>query len=390
MERDPDMDCDDVLRLVSSSGHGREKGLQILDEALRIDRPSPRIIARPSPGGPADAGLSKIMKVERQVHQRTLETFAGCHLMGEDFILKDGEIFNRYVATGAARTRQAADSFLAGRSARLKIRPAEDGGDYLVDRRLLGSAVNLDVRVLLGTSDEPVNYGMWLFIVIPAAHEFLTNRGSYDRFMCHCPRPWQRKILHALGIEDADMIEHDLETVYRCASLTLHRASRRDLYVRDSYRPALAWVAETFGRPDSSPEKIFVSRLSRTKNGAYRGLANEEELAGKLERLGFRTVEPELLPFSAQVDLFRNASAVVGLGGAGMFNTLFCREGTKVVDIESGLKFLDSHCNIFSSRKLDYAIILGEEDPDDPRPVQKRWTIDLAASMEAIEGFLAS
>ncbi|TJZ91407.1 glycosyltransferase family 61 protein [Paracoccus gahaiensis] len=362
--------------------------LQILDEDLRIDRPSPRIIARPSPGGPADAGLSKIMKVERQVHRRSLETFAGCHLMGEDFILKDGEIFNRYVATGAARTRQAADSFLAGRSAKLKIRPAEEGGAYHVARRHLLSAVDLDVRVLLGTSDEPVNYGMWLFIVIPAAHEFLTNRGSYDRFMCHCPRPWQRKILHVLGIGDDDLIEHDLEAVYRCASLTLHRASRRDLYVRESYRPALTWVAEKFGHPDSSPEKIFVSRLSRTKNGAYRGLANEGELAGALEKLGFRIVEPELLAFPAQVDLFRNASAVVGLGGAGMFNTLFCRDGTKVVDIESGLKFLDSHCNIFSSCKLDYAIILGEEDLDDPRPVQKRWTIDLAASMAAIEGFL--
>lgn len=328
------------------------------------------------------------MKVERQVHRRTLETFSGCHLMGEDFILMDGEIFNRYVATGPARTRQAAESFLAGRSARLKIRPHAESGDYLVARRHLLSAVDLNVRVLLGTSDEPVNYGMWLFIVIPAAHEFLMNRSLYDRFMCHCPRPWQRKILHAIGIGDDDLIEHDLETVYRCASLTLHRASRRDLYVRESYRPALNWVAETFAGSRPSPEKIFVSRLSRTKNGAYRGLANEEELAAALEKIGFRTVEPELLPFPAQVDLFRNASAVVGLGGAGMFNTLFCREGTKVVDIEGGLKFLDSHCNIFSSCKLDYAVILGEEDPDDPRPVQKRWTIDLAASMAAIDGFL--
>ncbi|WP_135818020.1 glycosyltransferase family 61 protein [Paracoccus liaowanqingii] len=382
------MNSRELDQLRSSSGHGLETDFHLLDDYKKIRRTPPRFLNNFSPSVMGSHGFSKIMAAERNVHKRTLETFQECRLLGEDFIIKDGEIFNRYFATGFARTKTSAENFQSGKSRKLKIHPAEEGGKYTIERLYYSSSVDLDFRVFLGTSDEPVNYGMWLFIVIPAVHEFLENRHLYDKFMCHCSRPWQRKILRGLGIPDADLIEHDLEKIYRCASLTLHRASHRDLYLRDSYFPAIRWVAEKFKNQGSASERIFVSRLSRTKNGAYRGLLNEEIFIDEIKKLDFRIVEPELLSFVEQVNLFARASTIVGLGGAGMFNTVFCKEGTKVLDIESGLKFLDSHCNMFSSCKLDYAVLLGEEDPEDPRLVQKRWKIDIKESMQVIESFV--
>jgi capsular polysaccharide biosynthesis protein len=134
-----------------------------------------------------------------------------------------------------------------------------------------------------------------------------------------------------------------------------------------------------------TPEKIFISRLTRTrKHGAYRGLNNEEALIEVLHRIGFVAVEPEQLPLEAQVALFRNARSIVGLGGAAMVNTAFCRPGTRVVTIESTLGFIDGHTNIFGSLGLDYGVILGDEDRTDQRPVQWRWRLDVPRALEQI------
>jgi capsular polysaccharide biosynthesis protein len=100
-------------------------------------------------------------------------------------------------------------------------------------------------------------------------------------------------------------------------------------------------------------------------------------------------VEPDLFPFPVQVSIFRKAKVVVGLGGAGMFNTIFCNPGTKIVSIESGMGFLDSHTNIFASAGLCYGVIVGEEDDSDPRPTQKRWSVQVDRVVSAIAKFIS-
>jgi capsular polysaccharide biosynthesis protein len=107
-----------------------------------------------------------------------------------------------------------------------------------------------------------------------------------------------------------------------------------------------------------------------------------------LRQLDFEIIEPEDMSFEAQVAIFRGADIVVGLGGAGMFNTIFCKPGARVVTIESGVVFVNSHTNLFGSLGLDYGVILGEEDSSDPRPVQKRWTLNVPAAIKQITEFL--
>jgi capsular polysaccharide biosynthesis protein len=67
-----------------------------------------------------------------------------------------------------------------------------------------------------------------------------------------------------------------------------------------------------------------------------------------------------------------------------MFNVVFSTPGTRVITIESTTNFIDAHTNIFGSAGLEYGVIFGREDRTDPRPNQKRWSLDVDRAVEII------
>ncbi|MBO9545863.1 glycosyltransferase 61 family protein [Caulobacter sp.] len=80
----------------------------------------------------------------------------------------------------------------------------------------------------------------------------------------------------------------------------------------------------------SAPKRIYVSR-----RGALKGeLLNEAELEMALEARGFLVVRPQEWSIRDQIILFHRAELVVGATGVAMANVLFCRPGTKVVEIQ--------------------------------------------------------
>jgi capsular polysaccharide biosynthesis protein len=187
-----------------------------------------------------------------------------------------------------------------------------------------------------------------------------------------------------------DLIEHDIVRGYSCERISVIRPSHRDLMITEgdfaSFRHLVERVVGTTASPGK--RKVFLSRLSRTEKGAYRGLVNETELIEGLVKLGLEIVEPENLTFAEQIRLFSETDALVGLGGAGMFNAVFCQPKTRLISIESSMAFLDAHCNIFGSMDLNYGVIIGEVDSTDERPSQKRWSVDVDMALNAIAEFI--
>src|SRR5436853_122592 len=88
-----------------------------------------------------------------------------------------------------------------------------------------------------------------------------------------------------------------------------------------------------------------------------------------------------------QIAAFARAKLVVSLGGAALYNTVFCKPGTKVITIESSPNFLDPHSRLLSSLGHSYGLILGRQDPTDPTPVHKRWVVDVNRVCAAIRDF---
>ena len=167
--------------------------------------------------------------------------------------------------------------------------------------------------------------------------------------------------------------------------------THRDLIVTPCLRNVLDNAMNRMGlpRPVSGTRRLFISRLSLTRSGAYRGLIQEESLIGEMIARGFEIIEPEKLSFREQVNLFRQASVVVGLGGAGMFNCIFCPTNSKVISVESTVEFAPWHANLFASCGLEYGIVFGEPDPEDASPFQKRWLLRLGEALAGIDSMLA-
>jgi len=230
---------------------------------------------------------------------------------------------------------------------------------------------------------------MWILYGIPSAYHFLKARGSYDRYFTCLHWPWQRRLLDQMGLAADDLVEHKLERTYCCDRMSLIRHQFRNFVVSESDRLIFQSVAQTFekNRQREYGERIFIARNLQGDSHYGRRLVNERELAQKLIALGFTVVQPETLAFPEQVRAFSGARVIVGLGGAGMFNAVFARPGTRIVAIESSMNWVNSHVNLFGSCGLKCGVIIGKQDLNDSEPVHKRWLIDVEVAVRRIDAF---
>jgi capsular polysaccharide biosynthesis protein len=257
----------------------------------------------------------------------------------------------------------------------------------------LGYIEKLDGPIFFGSPTEPWNWGMWLLQGIQNALAFLQS-GENGRFLCFYDLPFHKALLSFLGLKEDKIIQQKHWRTYHAKTIEVIQYSRDSSlcvtgYDLDVYNRLTCTLAGNTGK--ALPEKLFLARRSVTerKGKHYRMLINEAEFTREMEVLGFHTVEPELLSIDEQLALFRNAKVVVGLGGAGMFNTVFCRAGTKVLSIESSGSWVDNHASLFSSLGHSYAIIFGERDITDETWPHYRWSLDIPAAISAIKKWLS-
>jgi len=126
--------------------------------------------------------------------------------------------------------------------------------------------------------------------------------------------------------------------------------------------------------PAGTHRKLFVRRIPGWRRG--RLMHNEDEIARRLAAKGFHVIEPGSLSLEEQISLFKGAEHVVGSVGAGMTNIVFCRPGTNVTFLSSGM-FPDTFFWFIAlHRQLNYVDIRGDRMTfDDPIPWQAGFAI---------------
>lgn len=248
------------------------------------------------------------------------------------------------------------------------------------------TVVELEAPVTLLTPIEPDNWARWLVQILPRLIQ-ARDAGAPQRFLVRARSPWQRALLAFLGATDEAVIDHDPGLVYRARDLTFFQSSVTDLTVSrrewEIGRDVRSRCVKAAG--GGYPERIFVSRLSAAKRHPhYRVLQNEVELIAGMEALGYAVVEPELLSFEEQVRIFARARVVACLGGAALFNTLFCDERAKVITIESQPTFITSHTGFLASMGLWHGVIFGE--PIDPQTTDPHapWRVDIDTVLQTL------
>jgi Glycosyltransferase 61 len=103
--------------------------------------------------------------------------------------------------------------------------------------------------------------------------------------------------------------------------------------------PLMRTFYEQFGNPGAPPTKRRICISRRNQEGHGPGSARRFEARKIMEQMavsrGFEIVQPELLSFPDQVELFRSASCVLGEHGSGMHAAVFADPGAVVAVVRS-------------------------------------------------------
>ena len=74
-------------------------------------------------------------------------------------------------------------------------------------------------------------------------------------------------------------------------------------------------------------------------------MINNTEVKNYLSRIGFKSYKLKFLSFADQIKLFSNAKIIISMFGAELSNLIFCKRGTRVIEIKNNKK-LDEFKNI--------------------------------------------
>ena len=264
------------VRIIVDPDEPDVRSSQVVDAFKAWLRPPPAFVIDLSN---EKLSVNRLYESDRSVQGVTLDQFGACHVLGRDVILcgyGQGQSVNCYgrniypEVTRANLQLLADEEPLRGDLATL-IEARE--GALCVQRGLLDEAELLDQPVFLGTPDEHRNYGMWLLYSVPGVKLFQSVKEDYPRFLAFQGAPWQSRMLIELGVKPEEIVRQSGECGYRCSGLATMRQSYRSLALSAGDLEAFDDFGERAMHGQAAgPARIFVSRLSHTRAGAYRGL----------------------------------------------------------------------------------------------------------------------
>jgi capsular polysaccharide biosynthesis protein len=130
----------------------------------------------------------------------------------------------------------------------------------------------------------------------------------------------------------------------------------------------------SFGIPENQTpfRKIFISR----DKARSRKVNNSSELLIALK--GWESVTLEDLPIREQIKIFAEASHVLATHGAGLVNIMWCKEGTKIIEIQDEKALHKKVYPLLSNNlKLKHEVYVAntvQKDLNGAKPIgTKRW-----------------
>ncbi len=188
---------------------------------------------------------------------------------------------------------------------------------------------------------------------------------SIDHFIINYKGlPFQKETLQWLGIDESRIVNSNKNWDFHVAAEVLYIPSLPSKLneinrfecglLKKYFAPA-----DTHADKDGTAGRIYISR----KNAGNRTVVNEEELINVLLDHGFRVVEMERLSVAAQIGIFANASVITGPHGSAFANIVFCRPGTKLIEIMPETNIVTCFYGIASQLNLSYFAFIDEGVP---------------------------
>lgn len=212
------------------------------------------------------------------------------------------------------------------------------------------------------------NYFHWMFDVLPRIELLRLSGLKIHRYVMNRRwiMPFQEETLAYLGITSEQIIDSRINIQAKkliVPSLVNQYILKPHTYVKPSIIPKWScdflrnvYLHTNEPKYAIQNEYIYISR----ENAVYRKVINEEEIINHLAIFGFKKVILEYMTFAEQVRLFACAKVIVAPHGAGLANIVFCKPGTKVVELFSS-KFMPAHYWMISNHvHLEYYYLVNQ------------------------------
>ena len=199
--------------------------------------------------------------------------------------------------------------------------------------------INGTVLSLLTGGAGNSNYWHWLFDVLPRikiANKILDYK-KIDKFLVpSIKKKFQIQSLDLLNIEKKKILTSNKFRHISTSSLivTDHPyvlMNNPSIEIQQMQSWIIEWLRNSFlvksNISKSVIKKIYLERNNfDNKNKIKRKITNEEEIKSTLLKKDFYAINPEILSFSEQINLFSNADFIIGLHGAAFANIVFSKK----------------------------------------------------------------
>jgi capsular polysaccharide biosynthesis protein len=252
------------------------------------------------------------------------------------------------------------------------------------------------VCTLLNGGGGVSNYYHWMIDILPRIH-FLKQTGWLDKIdyfvVPNYKYDFQKDSLRLLGIEQDRIIAAEPEMHIQADQLvaTSHPRNMKSIlvpqWISDFHQRAFIHLTD---RKKKTPSRIYISRLDSKNRPIY----NERELIAFLESEGFTTYILSKLSFLEKVQLFANAEVVVSPSGAGITSLMYCKPGTKLLEIFGGGRAHTYYYNLAHNAGLKYHFVTGNSQGDIKKiksrteGIKKGYSLDIPQVQEKLREML--
>ncbi|HEY4248491.1 MAG TPA: glycosyltransferase family 61 protein [Lacunisphaera sp.] len=189
-------------------------------------------------------------------------------------------------------------------------------------------------------------YGHWLLEELPRLIALETD--GCETLIAHAGASCQREAI-ALKSFSGNLINARRRDHYSCDELIVPSLGE--------LTPETVALLNDFVTPlrdeDRTPsfgERIYISRTGAKR----RHVTNEPRLWCALESRGFIKLHLEELTWTEQITAFHSAKVIIAPHGAGLANLVFCRPGTKIVELFHRSYVNPCYWQLASLQALDY------------------------------------
>ena len=201
-------------------------------------------------------------------------------------------------------------------------------------KRIRGKVFNLC------QGDSGNNYFHFIFDIIPKIYLLATKKelNCINYFYLTNPKKWQIKILKALGIKENKILSSKIHNhIFADEIYTVDHPWYNKGFVQYNLEKIPEWIINhnrkifLANNKNKFSKKIFLDRSNSKYNHCQ--IENIGELKKLIKKNKIKLHRPELLSFKNQIKLFNTSSIIIGAHGAAFTNTIFCKPGTKIIEI---------------------------------------------------------